>query len=86
AVHIVGTKGKGLTAAFLSSILRAEGYFVGCYTSPHIQTIREYISLGRFGEPVSAKALSSLFRRIKKILDLAVEVENGFMSHFGLER
>ncbi|CAB4285990.1 unnamed protein product [Prunus armeniaca] len=54
--------------------------------SPHIQTIREHISLGRFGEPVSAKALSSLFRRIKKILDLAVEVENGFMSHFGLER
>lgn len=31
-VHIAGTKGKGSTAAFLSSILRAEGYSVGCYT------------------------------------------------------
>lgn len=32
AVHIAGTKGKGSTAAFLSNILRAEGYSVGCYT------------------------------------------------------
>lgn len=82
AVHIAGTKGKGSTAAFLSSILRAEGHSVGCYTSPHIQTVRERISMGRFGEPVSAKALRSLFHRIKKILDRAMEVENGRMSHF----
>ncbi|TXG66620.1 hypothetical protein EZV62_007895 [Acer yangbiense] len=32
AIHIAGTKGKGSTAAFLSNILRAEGYSVGCYT------------------------------------------------------
>lgn len=32
SVHIAGTKGKGSTAAFLSNILRAEGYSVGCYT------------------------------------------------------
>ncbi|XP_015878195.1 dihydrofolate synthetase [Ziziphus jujuba] len=82
AVHIAGSKGKGSTAAFLSSILRAEGYSVGCYTSPHIQTIRERISLGRFGEPVAAKALNSLFNRTKKIIDQAVELENGCISHF----
>ncbi|KAM1232240.1 hypothetical protein ACFX13_042821 [Malus domestica] len=82
AVHIAGTKGKGSTAAFLSNMLRAEGYSVGCYTSPHIQTIRERISVGRFAEPVSAKALSSLFDRVKKILDHAIEVENGRTSHF----
>ncbi|XP_009368683.2 dihydrofolate synthetase [Pyrus x bretschneideri] len=82
AVHIAGTKGKGSTAAFLSNMLRAEGYSVGCYTSPHIQTIRERISVGRFAEPVSAKALSSLFDGVKKILDRAIEVENGRTSHF----
>ncbi|GFY81860.1 folylpolyglutamate synthetase family protein [Actinidia rufa] len=32
AVHIAGTKGKGSIAPFLSNILRAEGYSVGCYT------------------------------------------------------
>ncbi|CAK9176968.1 unnamed protein product [Ilex paraguariensis] len=82
AVHIAGTKGKGSTAAFLSNILRAEGYSVGCYTSPHIRTIRERISLGNLGEPVSAKALSCLFQRIKMILDQAVELEDGRLSHF----
>ncbi|KAK9292095.1 hypothetical protein L1049_020051 [Liquidambar formosana] len=82
AVHIAGTKGKGSTAAFLSNILRAEGYSVGSYTSPHIQTIRERISLGTLGEPVSAKALNGLFHRIKKIVDQALEFENGCLSHF----
>ncbi|XP_065626274.1 dihydrofolate synthetase [Quercus suber] len=82
AVHIAGTKGKGSTAAFLSNILRVEGYSVGCYSSPHIQTIRERISLGRFGEPVSAKTLNCLFLQIKKILDQAMKHENGHISHF----
>ncbi|PNY08348.1 tetrahydrofolylpolyglutamate synthase, partial [Trifolium pratense] len=82
AVHIAGTKGKGSTAAFISNILRTEGYSVGCYTSPHIQTIRERILLGRSGDPVSAKLLNSLFHRIKQDLDQAVKAENGCISHF----
>ncbi|KAL5538206.1 hypothetical protein UlMin_044187 [Ulmus minor] len=82
AIHIAGTKGKGSTAAFISNILRAEGYLVGCYTSPHIQTIRERISVGRLGEPVSAKSLISLLHGIKQIIDRAMELENGHLSHF----
>ncbi|XP_061350278.1 dihydrofolate synthetase-like [Gastrolobium bilobum] len=82
AVHIAGTKGKGSTAAFISNILRAEGYSVGCYTSPHIRTIRERILLGRSGDPVSAKLLNNLFHRIKQDLDQAVKEENGCISHF----
>ncbi|WJX16610.1 dihydrofolate synthase [Trifolium repens] len=82
AVHIAGTKGKGSTAAFISNILRTEGYSVGCYTSPHIQTIRERILLGRSGDPVSAKLLNSLFHRIKQDLDQAMKAENGCISHF----
>ncbi|XP_051116415.1 dihydrofolate synthetase [Andrographis paniculata] len=82
AVHIAGTKGKGSTAAFLSSILRAEGYSVGCYSSPHIRTIRERISLGTTGEPVSAAVLNSHFHKIKEYLDKAVELEKGQLSQF----
>uniref|UniRef100_A0A7C9EV38 Dihydrofolate synthase n=1 Tax=Opuntia streptacantha TaxID=393608 RepID=A0A7C9EV38_OPUST len=81
-VHIAGTKGKGSTAAYLSNILRAAGYSVGCYTSPHIRTIRERMSVGTEGEPVSANDLYFLFHRIKKILDQAVADENGRLSHF----
>ncbi|KAJ8630782.1 hypothetical protein MRB53_024105 [Persea americana] len=82
AVHIAGTKGKGSTAAFLSNILREEGYSVGCYTSPHLLTVRERISLGRNGEPVSAESLIYHFYRVKKILDQSVDLENGSLSHF----
>ncbi|VFQ72671.1 unnamed protein product [Cuscuta campestris] len=80
--HIAGTKGKGSTAAFLSSVLRAEGYSVGCYTSPHIKTIRERITLGRHGEPVCAKVLNGHFQMVRRVLERAVELENGCLSHF----
>ncbi|KAL5727096.1 dihydrofolate synthase [Ranunculus cassubicifolius] len=82
AVHIAGTKGKGSTAAFLSNILREEGYSVGCYTSPHLWSIRERISLGRKGDPVSPEAINGLFHRVKSILDHSIELENGSISHF----
>ncbi|EPS73685.1 folylpolyglutamate synthase, partial [Genlisea aurea] len=82
SIHIAGTKGKGSTAAFLSSILRAEGYSVGCYTSPHIRTIRDRMTLGTTGEPVSAKALGSYFFKIKNRLDASLESEGGHLTHF----
>ncbi|GJZ15670.1 dihydrofolate synthetase [Tanacetum coccineum] len=82
AIHIAGTKGKGSTAAFLSNILRAQGYSVGCYTSPHIKTIRERITVGRLGDPVSTQTVNSLFQRIKDVLDKAVQLEMGHLSHF----
>jgi dihydrofolate synthase / folylpolyglutamate synthase len=46
-VHIAGTNGKGSTAAFVESILRASGYRVGLYTSPHILDFRERIQIDR---------------------------------------
>ncbi|KAI0524213.1 hypothetical protein KFK09_003577 [Dendrobium nobile] len=82
AVHVAGTKGKGSTAAFLSNILREEGYLVGCYTSPHLLTIRERISLGRSGAPVSVELLRNLFYHIKGSLDLSIEMEGGALTHF----
>ncbi|KAK2983652.1 hypothetical protein RJ640_023186, partial [Escallonia rubra] len=82
SVHIAGTKGKGSTAAFLSNILRAEGYSVGCYTSPHVRTIRERMSMGRLGEPVSAKAINDIFQRVRMTIDQAVELEKKCISHF----
>lgn len=41
AVHIAGTKGKGSTAAMVDSILRAAGYSIGLYTSPHLERLEE---------------------------------------------
>jgi dihydrofolate synthase / folylpolyglutamate synthase len=44
-VHIAGTKGKGSTAAMISSALSTAGYRTGLYTSPHFHTIRERIRI-----------------------------------------
>jgi len=44
-VLIAGTKGKGSTAAFLSSILHAAGTRAGLFTSPHLQTYRERVRI-----------------------------------------
>ncbi|XP_030467103.1 dihydrofolate synthetase isoform X1 [Syzygium oleosum] len=82
AIHIAGTKGKGSTAAFLVNILNAEGYVVGCYTSPHILSIRERILVGNPAKPVPAEKLNCLFHQIKDILDESIVLENGCLSHF----
>ena len=42
---IAGTKGKGSTAAMVSSILRASGRRAGLYSQPHLHTFRERISI-----------------------------------------
>ena len=44
-IHIAGSKGKGSTAAFLSSILACMGERTGVYTSPHVSSYRERIRL-----------------------------------------
>ncbi|MCA9942383.1 MAG: bifunctional folylpolyglutamate synthase/dihydrofolate synthase [Anaerolineales bacterium] len=45
AIHIAGTKGKGSVAAMCAFALRAAGYTVGLYTSPHLQEFRERIRI-----------------------------------------
>lgn len=44
-IHVAGTKGKGSTCIFIASILRAAGYRVGLYTSPHMHRINERIRI-----------------------------------------
>ena len=44
-IHITGTKGKGSTAIYIYNILRASGYKVNLYTSPHIYECNERIVL-----------------------------------------
>ena len=55
-VLIAGTNGKGSTAATLASILRAAGYRVGLYTSPHLMRVNERIRVS--GEPISGKRIN----------------------------
>ncbi len=52
-IIIAGTNGKGSTAAMTASVLRAAGYRVGLYTSPHLIDVRERIVVG--GRKISLK-------------------------------
>ena len=55
-VHVAGSKGKGSICAVTASILRAAGYSVGLYTSPHLNNYRERI---RVLEPRPIPGVSS---------------------------
>ncbi len=44
-IHVAGTKGKGSTCAFTAHILKASGFKVGLYTSPHLCSRRERIRI-----------------------------------------
>ncbi|MDI3340699.1 MAG: folylpolyglutamate synthase/dihydrofolate synthase family protein [Sphaerobacter sp.] len=58
ALHIAGTKGKGSTAACAAAMLRAAGYRVGLYTSPHLHTFRERIQID--GAPIAPETFAAL--------------------------
>ena len=46
-IHVAGTNGKGSTCAYVASILQAEGYKVGLYSSPAILCFNERIQINR---------------------------------------
>ena len=44
-VHVAGTVGKGSTVAMIASMLRACGYVVAEYISPHLVDVRERLTV-----------------------------------------
>jgi dihydrofolate synthase/folylpolyglutamate synthase len=44
-IHIAGTNGKGSVTHIMASILQAQGYKVGVFTSPHYKDYRERIKI-----------------------------------------
>lgn len=47
-IHVAGTNGKGSVTSMISSMLKASGYKVGMYTSPHLQRFTERIMINGF--------------------------------------
>lgn len=61
-ITVAGTNGKGSTVALTSRILRAAGYRVGTFTSPHLIRYNERIVID--GREVSDASLVAAFERI----------------------
>src|SRR3989338_9740146 len=67
SILIAGSKGKGSTAAILSSILRMENLRVGLYTSPHLVDIKERIQVN--GLWISEARFTDIVLKIQKVLE-----------------
>ena len=65
-VHIAGTKGKGSTAAMISSILKAAGLKIGLYSSPHLFSWQERISVN--GRSISQNELAEMAGLIRPLV------------------
>jgi dihydrofolate synthase/folylpolyglutamate synthase len=68
AIHLTGTNGKTSTARMIDALLRAHGLHTGRYTSPHLETVRERISLD--GEPISEEQLVATYREVEPLAEL----------------
>ncbi|MFC0553416.1 bifunctional folylpolyglutamate synthase/dihydrofolate synthase [Planotetraspora thailandica] len=78
-IHIAGTNGKTSTARMTESLLRARNLRVGRYTSPHLATIRERISVD--GEPLSEERFTEVYEDIAPYLEL-IDAKAGRISFF----
>ena len=70
-IHISGTNGKGSTAAMIESLLRADGLRTGRFTSPHVTSVTERITID--GAPISEERFDEVWREIEPYVALIDE-------------
>lgn len=80
-IHVGGTNGKGSTVAYISTLVE-NGYEVGTFTSPFIETFNERISLN--GLPITNDEIVELVEIVKPISEVleAEETELGGATEF----
>ncbi len=79
-IHITGTNGKTSTARMAQTLLRARGLRTGLFTSPHLVSMRERISVD--GEPLSAERFVEVYREIEPYLKLVDDNQPARLSFF----
>lgn len=67
SIHIAGTNGKGSTAAMIASILRAAGFRVGLFTSPHLVSFTERVRIDNV--EIREAEVVELTREIREIIE-----------------
>ncbi|MGW0117111.1 bifunctional tetrahydrofolate synthase/dihydrofolate synthase [Streptomyces sp. NPDC003327] len=80
SIHITGTNGKTSTARMIEVLLGAFELRTGRYTSPHVQTITERISLD--GAPISAERFVETYRDIQPYVEMVDAREEIRLSFF----
>jgi dihydrofolate synthase/folylpolyglutamate synthase len=74
-IHLAGTNGKGSTAAIINSILIANGYKVGLYTSPHLISFNERIRIN--GVTITDEEIISFMKHVEPTIN---EIKSTFFE------
>ncbi|TCM43643.1 folylpolyglutamate synthase/dihydrofolate synthase family protein [Kribbella sp. VKM Ac-2568] len=72
-VHLTGTNGKTSTARMIDSLLQEAGLRTGRFTSPHLESVRERITLN--GEPIDEQRFVEVYTEIEPYVNV-VDSEN----------
>ena len=79
-VHVTGTNGKTSTTRMIETLLRERGLRTGRFTSPHLVSMRERISVD--GMPLPADRFIELYDEIKPYVQLVDDQQPAPMSFF----
>ncbi|MGO8958443.1 MAG: bifunctional folylpolyglutamate synthase/dihydrofolate synthase [Streptosporangiaceae bacterium] len=79
-IHITGTNGKTSTSRMTEALLRARGLRTGLFTSPHLSSVRERVSVD--GQPLDAERFVSAYEEIRPYLDLVDAAHEVPLSFF----
>ena len=79
-LHVAGTNGKGSVCAYLQAILLCEGKHAGCFTSPHLETIRERIKID--GEMITEETFLRVFDKTMEAVERLKESGLEHPSYF----
>jgi dihydrofolate synthase/folylpolyglutamate synthase len=71
-IHIAGTKGKGSVSAMCASVLTAQGYQVGLYSSPHMIEFTERFQVN--GQLISKADLVAIVEMLKPLTEKVPEI------------
>ena len=74
-IHVAGTNGKGSTAAIINSILIANNYKVGLYTSPHLINFNERIRVN--GLTITDEEIISFMKHVEPAIN---EIKSTFFE------
>jgi dihydrofolate synthase/folylpolyglutamate synthase len=80
SIHITGTNGKTSTARMVEQLLRHFELRTGRYTSPHVESVTERISLD--GEPISPELFVETFRDIEPYIEMTDAAQPIRLSFF----
>ncbi|NIL51769.1 bifunctional folylpolyglutamate synthase/dihydrofolate synthase [Streptomyces sp. 2BBP-J2] len=80
SIHITGTNGKTSTARMIEALLGAFDLRTGRYTSPHVQSVTERISLD--GAPVSAERFIETYQDVKPYVEMVDASQEYRLSFF----